>query len=185
MALNHREPYFDTAIDDLESFVWVLLYAGLLIAESRGPLNTAETNWLSYQLSQNAKEQLAKTTIAREIARRATSPVLLVFAPLVKAWYRLSVEARDRVSDALNRPRHPSEAYCKKVYQQYLQIGFSHLQNLPETWDEIVVPERPWASGRTKTKANTNEENQRGECQSSQYGCDQGTCAKSRSPSSP
>lgn len=150
MAYNVDDKrYVDTAMDDLESFLWVLLYSALLIAEARGPLSSCETFWLSQLTSKSCVEQMAKISIVLEFAAWATSPVLVALASLVTAWYRLAADAKTCTVDLLKRKCYPDAAFCQKYYREYLQIGFSQLQTLPATWDEIAG-EQPQGTSEDK-----------------------------------
>lgn len=138
-AFNARKNnYFDTAIDDLESFFWVLIYAVLLIAENRGPLDQYEKLWLDCLTSRDGMSQMLKDSFVDDL-HEAKSPVLVVFVPILQAWRNVMVPARAALRDKLQHRSSPDLAFCHRRYKRYLDIGFSQLQNLPATWDEIVV----------------------------------------------
>jgi hypothetical protein len=120
-----------TAIDDLESFVWVLLW---VLLEGYHRRNGAFPNpckrWWTHLNSHNILLQSTKDTIFSEIKvllEEELGPIM-PFAQLISEWGELALEARIAV-----RKQASTLDFCKVYYEKYLKAGFLTLDKLPVT----------------------------------------------------
>jgi hypothetical protein len=135
-----------TAIDDLESFVWVLLWTLLHTIQRHDELSRKEAIWLDGLLSDDyGRLADAKASIRSQIddliTMARTSKGLSALAPLLQTWSDLAHKSSLRLEMKLkSRPSNDDfHAFCKGWYQKYIETGLSHLQNLPMTWDDVFA----------------------------------------------
>ncbi len=107
-----------TAIDDLESFLWVLVWTLVHIFKefttfdnAKGTINTLTQTYSSYDFSKNQNKAL----VVKFGWGRAE-----VFGGLIHEWLE------------------------EQVYIEYIQAGFMHLEQIKNysTWEEVVVTNR-------------------------------------------
>jgi hypothetical protein len=146
-AWSIKENALHTAIDDLESFAWVLLWAGL----HASPVKThKEASWIE-GLSRNNFGLLAaqKCAILHHKFRHKDdfSPHLVTLSPLLKKWFALAWTAKDALDEVLDRHGLPPvsdegseeqtaqsdefildlEELCLDYYKRYLEKAVEFL----------------------------------------------------------
>ena len=127
-------PYLHTAFDDLESFLWVLLWTVLYIAKRRQKMTTDEKGWFNLLQSGNYKELQNKDIIITRLAdgewRSLSSPVSL-FADLCISWREVRREYRVRGYTGENPPAEQ----CFEAFKEYMSAGLKVLESLQgKTW---------------------------------------------------
>ncbi|KIJ39344.1 hypothetical protein M422DRAFT_257961 [Sphaerobolus stellatus SS14] len=125
---------YHTPIDDLESFVWVLLWAIFNILTKNGiQLTRVEQDWFDTLRSSSLRVLRTKGNFIRYLpVPKNWSSRFLTFAPLLNEWLVLAAEAR-LVIGKLDSPPTDVQFY-KDYYAQYLEIGVRYLESLPESW---------------------------------------------------
>jgi hypothetical protein len=143
---RRQENPVHTAIDDLESFIWVLLWTLLHTIQRHDELSSDEADWLDGLLSDDygrlaAEKAGIRTQIDDLITMAVTSKGLSALAPLLRTWLDLAHESFLLLEMKLkSRPVNDDfHAFCKGWYQKYIDTGLSHLQNLPMTWDDVFA----------------------------------------------
>lgn len=142
--------HLHTAIDDLESFVWIVLWSALRTIRSP---TSRELDWLT-RISDDDVQAVAnqKMSIMILISKPTElSPELEPFHPLFKRWFAIALDAQDKLDeliasatikavptidlDTLLRDKAKSvhfiqevEELCFGYYQQYLKGGTEFLQ---------------------------------------------------------
>lgn len=136
-----------TAVDDLESFVWVLLWAilDILRSKSRKPevsANFSDNEEYYYSTLHSYSYETLKDRnsivdlLMEDKMDGNSSPGFAVFVDLLYEWLVLAKDAYFAVRRAGFDPQDPL-AFYKVFYAKYLQIGVDHLVNLPESWDYL------------------------------------------------
>ncbi|GJJ08913.1 hypothetical protein Clacol_003133 [Clathrus columnatus] len=150
---------FHSAIDDLESFVWVLFWAILSVMSLRDAKfsKDEEQYWTSLrsrdlstlQRKQGFPAQLFEQQIALleqegqepgdPEPHNAPSPAFAPFVGILGEWLTLAFS-----KEAILSNHHLQRASIEKHEQivqewtgKYLSIGIQHLDTLPDTWDYI------------------------------------------------
>ena len=127
-------PYLHTAFDDLESFLWVLLWTVLYIAKRRQKMTTDEKRWFDTLQSGNYKELNLKDSITRRLVdgewTSLSSPVSL-FTDLCISWWHVQREYRVRGYTGENPPAEQ----CFEAFKEYMSAGLKVLESLQgKTW---------------------------------------------------
>ena len=130
-------PYLHTAFDDLESFLWVLLWTVLYISECRQEITTTEKNWFETLQSGNYKELQLKGNIVtnlkffkRKSPESLSRPVSL-FTDLCISWWEVCDEHRVFRYTGENPPAER----CFKAFKEYMSTGLKVLESLQgKTW---------------------------------------------------
>jgi hypothetical protein len=138
-----------TAIDDVESFLWVLLYTIVQLINSRSHPSPLERWWKDTMDSKDLGVQIARIAILVDITELVTRPgsgagfeVVKIFEPVLTKWGAIARDGRillDIRTKALNEGKGDGgdkemwEA-SKGVYGRYIRDGFECLEKLPETW---------------------------------------------------
>ena len=139
-----------TAIDDLESFIWVLFWIILNVLESNNVLkNPDELYYFDIMKSGSARRSLERLTFLHHLREQETTNSFPGgFAPfrrLLIQWLDLSDEAREGTEDIRECDTDEDYdnlfSYSKGVYERYLTIGLKSLPSLPESWDYLFVEE--------------------------------------------
>ncbi|KAH8999062.1 hypothetical protein EDB92DRAFT_2111150 [Lactarius akahatsu] len=146
-------PVLHTAIDDLESFLWVLVWS--LVRISKELAKIPNRNSIIHRLghivsSRNYTDMLLKE---RLIKRQWTDKV---FRGLIRDWLRISETSRTVVSelqqtlielvndgdtsDAQKRIFDELDERCGKVCKEFIQSGYRHLQAIEKfsNWRDVV-----------------------------------------------
>ena len=141
---------YHTAVDDLESFIWVLLWAifDLLRLKSHGQykFSSSETNMNSILHSYSYETLSMRNDFGDRLHRNQRmgqlTPGFAVFGDLLIKWLRLAKRARDTMLDVMYTPGDVKPFY-QAYYQEYLKIGVDQLESLPTSWDYINEPPQP------------------------------------------
>jgi hypothetical protein len=128
-------------IDDLESFIWVLLWSVLSILESRDVLQQLyERGYLASMrldgfLGLRSRRGMRDLLDLQQTAG-TFSKGLVPFAPIFTQWLRI---ARYAELKTLTLPSDTSalEMYAKGVYEEYIEAGLELMSSLPESWDYV------------------------------------------------
>ena len=129
-----------TGIDDLESFLWVLLWVVLYRSRIQlGSFVDPVDGWWETLNAQDITAQKTKQHIVREIEEqlemgRSLGPIHL-FASLLALWDRIARMGRLAVQRKLDGGELTLD-FQKPYYQEYLEAGFSLLPDLPDSWEE-------------------------------------------------
>jgi hypothetical protein len=120
-----------TAIDDLESFLWVLFWVSLERHHRQSDeLPSPEDRWWSTLNSDDVQKQLMKADIIRDLKllhedEDAGFGPIKPFAKLILEWGDLADEAQSAVHRALKKdPACLDIDFHKGFYEKYLVIGF-------------------------------------------------------------
>jgi hypothetical protein len=122
-----------TAIDDLESFVWVLLWVLLERYRRRnGVFPHTCRDWWTDLNSRDVRVQSKKWDLLSDIKeslddQEELGPIM-PFAQLISEWGELAQEGRKAV-----RRQAPTLDFFKVFYEKYLKAGFLTLDKLPVT----------------------------------------------------
>ena len=134
-------PILHTAIDDLESFIWIALW-NVLDAE---PRTAREEKWLA-RLQQDEFDQVKnqKTTIVVEfvnekmknISESGYSKGLVKLKRLFYNWFQIALRATEKLNDFLGRDtpalkieNQILEDMCRDYYIDYLRAAVSLLED--------------------------------------------------------
>jgi hypothetical protein len=137
---NLAPKFTHTAIDDLESFLWVLFWVTLDRQRmQKGRLPQPELHWWTKLNSDNIMLQSAKDSLinnSKVSARLAREPIKQV-APLLLAWENLAQQAREEVVTALaDNPGSLTFETQRKCYEKYLDARFTFLKDASKSWED-------------------------------------------------
>ncbi len=127
-----------TAIDDLESFIWVLCWAVFEICLKHRKLNPFEQLFRDdlHRPSDIARMIKEKTVYGFSL-QQTNFPLgqsLTSIAPLVETWCNLAATYRERTSCLLSNTSSDTHralnALCKEAFMEYLDEGFRALDKL-------------------------------------------------------
>ncbi|KZT39679.1 hypothetical protein SISSUDRAFT_984425 [Sistotremastrum suecicum HHB10207 ss-3] len=138
-----------TALDDLESFIWVLMHVILM----KIPSSLVRNQWLEGM----AREDLptlfqAKGHIRAEISywengESAPHPALEAFAGVLIALFKIAgragAECARLAKDVQGMERDDIVSACKPYYEEYLSTILDALDTLPEEWPTSDAYELP------------------------------------------
>jgi len=146
-AWHQEDPIVHTAMDDLESFLWLLSWALVHVLKKYGSTHQGILN-VEYALS--SKDMRINET--KEYFMESWLDV--VFGNLMQDWHKTLTLARYEVkqfmSDFSMTAGSPQadrvkafgdlELLCNKVYEQVLKSGFSHRQEISQysQWEDVV-----------------------------------------------
>ena len=157
-ASKGQRPFIHTALDDLESFLWVLIW-GIVYASN--DIQGARDHNLGIKLMLEAWEgdNRLKYNTAKFNWKDA------VFKGLIMEWLNILSRAHDDNQQLIEElPTTPLdnqqgskwskecdrlEAYCTKAYEDILKSGFNHLKKVERysTWEEVVIANAPQPIG--------------------------------------
>jgi hypothetical protein len=144
---------FHMPLDDLESFLWVLLYTILEIGHCYDKLDPGELPWLR-AMAEEDETRLGLRTVALRSAVLNTrtfraSDHLLIFREILKKWADIAQGSEEELEMALCFDPDPDNLVeiSKSTYAEYLRCGFEELSQLPVSWNE------GWAYGAALRKA--------------------------------
>ncbi|GJJ13659.1 hypothetical protein Clacol_007915 [Clathrus columnatus] len=154
-----NQEVFHSAIDDLESFVWVLFWAILSVMQLRDAKfsKNEEQYWTSLrsrdlstlQRKRDFPDRLFEQRVALleqegqepgdPPVENAPSPAFAPFVGILRDWLLLAFS--DEILLSGHRLRRTPVAEHERIVQEwigkYLSIGIKHLDTLPDTWDYI------------------------------------------------
>jgi Fungal protein kinase len=144
-AWEFENPYVHTAIDDLESFLWVLLSSILSILELRNALDKHEAAYLRHIRARDATTLSFKPAtlgqIQTSIRLGEASTTMQAFGPLLADWGQIFPPAAEAAALALKLSANPMDELAKltaDTFKQYFTTGVSQLMNLPRSWDVLI-----------------------------------------------
>ena len=130
-----------TAIDDLESFLWILFWVPLELQyiKSKKPLKP-ESRWRTSLNSASIEVQSAKGNLIQQLDLAVKTNKALgcikLFHGLIGEWQCIALEGMIDVEQVLQGdPAKLDLEFHKKYYERYLEAGFKYLGSMPDTWD--------------------------------------------------
>jgi len=148
-------PFEHTPIDDLESFLWVLLWLTLAIPEKEGILSQAEQSVIDHlrlpHISlQRGRDDHVQTLRKIIFLHQSTRAVEILF-PLIEAWFAICQRARAEVTNLqLCHAPHLSpthqQNYLRAVdpltmqyFGEFILTAHKMLPALPRSWNGLFV----------------------------------------------
>ena len=142
-------PIIQTAVDDLESFLWLLIWviAHILKDKEKATNHNLGIKMMLQSYSKSIASQRAKEANAEDYWKD------VVFRELIREWINIFRPARqdiqtlsqNLIETPLDSPQRDVicrrlESYCMMVYNEVLKSGFRHLKDIRKysTWDEVV-----------------------------------------------
>ena len=141
-----RKPYYHTAIDDLESFLWLTLWCIYCMIEDKGQLDEQDANALEVLRSTviNTHTYARKGLLYGLDDEETPHPLLALFRPLLVRWGHISREAAKEINKLLKYTTSPQNNVLRdlthRYFREYLTEGFSHLANFPQSWEACFLP---------------------------------------------
>jgi hypothetical protein len=134
-------PYNHMAIDDLESFLWLTIWCIYSIIEEKSKLEILEAGALRLLRSLDVeRHSFGRVGILSKITEGPiTSPLVQLFRPLLSQWRDISYGAAREVPKLLELPDDELRQRTFNYFGKYLEAGFSHLSNIPMSWNEFFV----------------------------------------------
>lgn len=139
-AWNSGRRVNHTVIDDLESFVWVFIWAVFEILQSkRIALHPAEESFTTFMTSKNLSSILCRMDIAdyvqRPDAANDASDGFKSFVPLLRDWFE-NMASSNRMRELLvsSQSSDEKEDICKSIYGAYLTTALNWSKELPDVW---------------------------------------------------
>ena len=142
-----RLPYEHTPIDDLESFLWLLIWCIYSIIEDKVRDGT-DVMWLKILRSSNVETHassrqaiLAHITTLDDPENVHVSPLETLFNPLLLDWQKILPSARRDMQALLDSTPRSNENFLtttRKYFGDFLTEGFHHLATLPKDWDSFI-----------------------------------------------
>jgi hypothetical protein len=140
--VEHGAPRFThTAIDDLESFLWILFWVPLELYHIKFKKHLyPEYDWRKSLNSASIQVQAAKGNLVQEltVAIKTKKPLgyIKLFYDLIVQWQEIALEGRIEVEQVLQVGQAGLDLdFHKKYYERYLDVGFQFLGNIPDTWN--------------------------------------------------
>jgi hypothetical protein len=144
-ARGGSRPVIQTAVDDLESFLWILIWVIVHVLKDNQKATTLNQGITALFdiFSGDLTYQLAKDT---ELYSWEDS----IFGGLIREWSNIFRRARTEIVSYAVASAKPGserkescdklELYCKTIYQAVLETGFRHLEGVRRfsTWDEVA-----------------------------------------------
>jgi hypothetical protein len=149
-ALFTQDSIIHTALDDLESFVWILIWGIVNASKDIEGAMTANRGIQSMLIawSGDVVTNMAKLSIALGSWKDA------VFGDLIREWNGIFLRAREeaeRLTEDVSSMQLGSrewddacnelESYTKDIYKEVLESGFKYLEGVKEypDWDKVVA----------------------------------------------
>ena len=132
-----------TAIDDLESFLWILFWVPLEVQHIQFKEDLhPESGWRKSLNLAGLDVQAGKDSLVLKLKDDSQLGIKLgyikLFADLIVQWHSIALDGRLQVRKGLLPGQAPVQLdvdFYKKYYQRYLDAGFKYLRSLPDTWD--------------------------------------------------
>ena len=154
-AWDEDQPIVHTAVDDLESFLWVLVWALVHILKEFG---TTTRNSTVDQLAERFSSYSIPEIMMKEstIQRRWKD---VVFGGLIREWLAISLDASLAVEehvgtvfgsrndvDLQQGAFDRLEEYCRTVYMKFIRAGNKHLESIRRysDWKAVVDANPGW-----------------------------------------
>lgn len=132
---DREENTFDQYFDDVESFVWVVLWALLHIAKEKGNATKQDQDWIDQLATNDLKPLLnLKGRLCYKFLRPAAivkTSISRPFLELLSKWLGMfgsgstpGMEERTLLSDDIST----------KFYRDFLQVALDTVDQLPDNW---------------------------------------------------
>lgn len=148
-ARDQRRQTIHTALDDLESFLWVLVWG---IVQSSKDIEGARTNnpGIEDMLNAWASHNRSRSMIVDDVTNWKDA----VFGDLIRKWLRTLKQAADDAgllteemsamplgSQEWHEACNELESDCTRVYKEVLESGFRQLEDVRSysDWDKVVA----------------------------------------------
>ena len=153
-AWLQNAPTVHTAVDDLESFLWVFVWVLIHILKKFEKIKNSTIDALAVSLS--------SYSIAGVMARESIVDINwedVVFGDLLQKWLTTSQMARKAVKQHIKtgfvlehdvgsqqKAFDQFEEYCKTVYTEFIQTGYKHLESIRRysDWNAVVEANPGW-----------------------------------------
>jgi hypothetical protein len=153
--LGHK-PIFHTALDDLESFVWVLIWCIVHLSKD---IKGARTNNRGIDLMLDAWSGGAMANLSKFAAAQEWNDA--VFESIITEWlntlrrmhhktrgltdFLSTHEVNNDEGSRWTRACDRLESFCKKAYEEILQSGFKHFKGVQRysDWEAVVAANEP------------------------------------------
>ena len=149
LAMQEKEKHIHTALDDLESFLWLLIW-GIVYASKDidGSNINRGINLMLKAWSGDVGYNRAKWQSLEDSWRDA------VFGDLIEGWsatfrkarkanidFALDMSFMELNTQDWNIKCDELESYCKDIYREVLESGFKHLDDVKgySDWDRAVA----------------------------------------------
>jgi hypothetical protein len=139
-----RKVHEHTAIDDLESFVWVLVWCILSINGSNTSREELQIEGLH---STNITTHIAlKYGLLHALCRSArhgeAGPIVKIFAPFLQTCDDIIYRAASAMKQSLKRPVtiEESRTMTYTYFGEFLAAGAEYLAELPTSWPTGTIP---------------------------------------------
>jgi hypothetical protein len=140
-----------TAIDDLESFLWVFVWVLVhILRHHRGETENRLDGVIEILSEAFSSRRIQHVLIKEHVASRMWRDT--IFGPLIKEWLdicRTDQEGVDllviAVSSATGHLREEAcdrlEVFCRRTYEKVLNSGYRHLVNIRQypDWEAVVA----------------------------------------------
>ncbi|KAJ7504191.1 hypothetical protein B0H11DRAFT_507357 [Mycena galericulata] len=140
-----------TALDDLESFIWILVWVVFRIGKTLNQLSPLEKDDMTLLDSDDIKIlwRIKNSFILECTQNKAKdSPFLRPFLPIFLQWIAFTDKAREHIEELIlrkNQCKEGDEGEMKEVYDEiealalktgceFVEAGLSGLANLAEAW---------------------------------------------------
>jgi hypothetical protein len=155
-ALQKRRSIFHTALDDLESFLWLLIWCIVHVSKD---IQGARANNPGIDLMLDAWSGDAMDNRSKLSAAEGWKDA--VFGSLIEEWLNTLRRMRgetSRLTEFLSthevnndegsrwtRACDRLESFCKKTYEEILQSGFKHFKGVQRysDWEAVVAANEP------------------------------------------
>ncbi|SRR6266404_1642942 len=146
-------PALHTAVDDLESFLWVLVWTLIHIFKQVARITNERSYILFLDHNIFSSHHIISLGAMREIGIRRNWPDQ-VFGGLIQDWLRISQQSqghidqlrpallnlRDDDMESQKRVLDDIDTYCRGCYKSFIEVGYNHLSQIRKfsTWKEVV-----------------------------------------------
>jgi hypothetical protein len=154
-AWQQGDPIIHTAVDDLESFLWLLCWVLVHILKKYG---TKHQGILNVESTLSSKDMV--TNVTKEYFMERSWPDV-VFGNLMRDWLRILTLARHEVEQFMSKfsmilaihdrliAFNDLELLCYSVYGKILESGFSRREEISRysKWEDVIqamTPSRHW-----------------------------------------
>jgi len=140
-------------LDDLESFLWVLVYTILEIGHCYEKLEIDEVPWLQAMTDEEESRLGLKITSLQAIVLETelfrASDHILIYREILGKWKAIAEASSAQLERVLrvNPDTATLVEHSKSTYAEYLSSGFRALSQLPTSWAD------GWAYGAGLRKA--------------------------------
>ena len=149
-ACQKQQAVIHTALDDIESFLWLLIWGIVYSSKDIEGANAANQGiqLMLEAWSGDAKSNRSKLPTAMADWKDA------VFGDLIREWlgiFQRTHEENGQFTEEMSTVRLGSEGwerkcdelelYCKDIYKEVLESGFRHLDGVRQysDWDKVVA----------------------------------------------